>query len=200
MEVISQMVMVPVSEIKPYHRNARNNEETVKKLVELIPRVGFNVPLLLDRNNVIVKGHTRWTAAIRLGMKELPCVYSDADEETLKLDRIADNKVAEFSTWNMEMLMSELTSINTDYDLSSLNLKFDLPSFDVVPPTPTREAVAAEAVRPGDIPPAAGENREPVKDEPFITAEDVKKTVSFNPKEYVEVVCDKCGHHLFFKR
>ena len=199
MEIVSQIVMVPVTAIKPYHRNARNNEETVKKLVELIPRVGFNVPLLLDRNNVIVKGHTRWTAAIRLGMPEVPCVYSDADEETHKLDRIADNKVSEFTTWNMEMLMSELTSINTDYDLSSLNLKFDLPSFDVVP-TPAA-TTRAEALRPGDLPPA-GESAAPAPaaGEPFITAEDVRKTVSVNPKDYVEVVCDKCGHHLFFKK
>lgn len=193
--------MVPVTEIKPYHRNARNNEETVKKLVELIPRVGFNVPLLLDRNNVIVKGHTRWTAAIRLGMAELPCVYTDADEETNKLDRIADNKVTEFTTWNMEMLMSELTSINTDFDLSTLNLKFDLPSFDVAPAPADGAPARAEALRPGDLPPA-GDGAAPAAeaDEPFITAEDVRKTVSVNPKDYVEVVCDKCGHHLFFKK
>src|SRR5438309_6277653 len=95
--VVSQMAMVQTSQIRPYHRNARKNDATVEKLVELIPKVGFNVPLVLDRQNVIVKGHTRWKAAIRLGLEQLPCVYTDADPESIKLDRLADNRVQEFS-------------------------------------------------------------------------------------------------------
>jgi len=59
MEMISEIVLVPIKEIKPYHRNVRINAKTIDKLIEIIPKVGFNVPLVLDKHNVIVKGHSR---------------------------------------------------------------------------------------------------------------------------------------------
>jgi hypothetical protein len=139
MEVVSEIVMLPVTAVKPYHRNVRHNRDTVDKLCELIPKVGFNVPLVIDRNNVIVKGHTRWAAAIRLGMEAVPCVYSDADEETLKLDRIADNKVQEFSKWDTEALLSELTSISLDFDFSILDLNIEIPAIPEWTPPKTAE-------------------------------------------------------------
>src|SRR5215469_1431770 len=86
----------------------------------------------LDHHNKIVKGHSRWQAALRLGMTELPCLYTDADPETIKLDRLADNRMQEFSLWDEDLLASELASLNLGdgFDLSSLNFKIDLPSFD----------------------------------------------------------------------
>ena len=124
-EIADQLVMVATRDIKPYHRNPRNNDATVDKLVELIPKVGFNVPLVLDRQNVIVKGHSRWRAAVRLKMPALPCLYTDADPETIKLDRLADNRVQEFSTWDKELLGGELASLNLDF-------AFDLGTLDFV--------------------------------------------------------------------
>lgn len=97
MEIVNQIVMKKISEVKPYVRNPRKNDKTVNLLVEIIPKVGFNVPLVIDRNGIIVKGHARYAAAIRLGMEEIPCVVTDADEETIKLDRLADNRISEFS-------------------------------------------------------------------------------------------------------
>ena len=108
MEIVNQIVMKKISEVKPYVRNPRNNDKTVNLLVEIIPKVGFNVPLVIDRNSIIVKGHARYAAAIRLGMEEIPCVVTDADEETIKLDRLADNRISEFSEW----INDELTSIS----------------------------------------------------------------------------------------
>ena len=77
MEIVNQIVMKKISEVKPYVRNPRKNDKTVNLLVEIIPKVGFNVPLVIDRNSIIVKGHARYAAAIRLGMEEIPCVVTD---------------------------------------------------------------------------------------------------------------------------
>jgi hypothetical protein len=61
-------------------------------------------------------------------MKELPYVYTDNDDETDKLDRIADNKVQEFSLWDTELLSSELAGLNLsfEFDLGILDLKLDM--------------------------------------------------------------------------
>lgn len=180
--IVNTMQMVPIRQIKPYQRNPRKNDETVDKLVELIPRVGFNVPLVLDRNNVIVKGHSRWRAAIRLRMDQLPCVYSDADEETIRLDRLADNRVQEFSSWDDELLQAELGALNLsfDFDLASLNFSIGAPAVED-PPLPNG----------GD---------ELTQDGPFITEEDVNATVPLKDTEYLEVVCNHCGNKLYVKR
>ena len=65
-KIENQIVMKKVNEIKPYIRNPRKNDRTVELLCKIIPKVGFNVPLVIDKNGIIVKGHARFTAAIRL--------------------------------------------------------------------------------------------------------------------------------------
>ena len=197
MEIVNNIVMLPISDIKPYHKNVRRNDLTIEKLVQLIPKVGFNVPLVLDKNNVIVKGHTRWTAAIRLGIQSVPVVYTNADEETIKLDRIADNKVQEFSLWDTEALLSEVSSFNVDFDLSILDLKFELPSLPVPEFAPGEHPV--HNVERDNTPnnDAGGFTETPQNGEEFITESDVEKTVARNVNDYLEVVCDKCGNRMF---
>lgn len=89
-----------LTDIKPYWKNPRINDDTINALVEVIPIIGFNQPIVIDKNNVIVKGHARYTAAMRLKMDKIPCIVSENTEEINKLDRIADNKVFELSTWD----------------------------------------------------------------------------------------------------
>ena len=125
MEIVNKIENKKISEIKPYIRNARNNEKTIELLCKIIPQVGFNVPIVIDENGIIVKGHARYVAAIRLGMTEVPCVVTHASPEDVKLDRIADNVVSEFSEWLTEDLLSELKNMDFDFDMSELNL----PSF-----------------------------------------------------------------------
>ena len=120
--VSDEIIMKPISEVKPYVRNPRKNDKTVKLLVDIIPKVGFNVPLVIDKNGIIVKGHARYAAAIQLGMTEIPCVVTDADEEAIKLDRIADNKISEFSEWVTDELLHEVDMLNIDFDLEELGL------------------------------------------------------------------------------
>ena len=133
MEIVNQIVMKKISEVKPYVRNPRKNDKTANLLVEIIPKVGFNVPLVIDRNGIIVKGHARYAAAIRLGMEEIPCVVTDADEETIKLDRLADNRISEFSEWINDELLHEIDMLNLDFDFDLESLGFPAPSDDLTP-------------------------------------------------------------------
>jgi len=119
-----KIIQIPIQKIKPYHRNVRHNDKTVDKLVEIIPKVGFNVPLVIDKNNIIVKGHSRWRAAIILGLEELPCIISDKSDDLNNLDRLTDNKIQEFSTWDDDLLRTEIAALNLDIDLGKFG--FDL--------------------------------------------------------------------------
>lgn len=103
-----KIIMKPVNEIIPYWRNPRRNDKTVEELVKTIPVSGFNVPIVVDKNGVVVKGHARLKAAKRLGMEKVPVVVSDASEDVIKADRIADNKIQELSSWDFGKLNIEL--------------------------------------------------------------------------------------------
>ena len=206
MEIINEIVMVETKKIKPYHRNPRKNDKTINLLVEIIPRVGFNVPLVLDKNNIIVKGHSRWSAAIKLGLEEIPCVYSNADAETIKLDRLADNKVQEFSLWDMDLLRNELASINLDFDLGDLGFNLTIPVFDVFEDA---EYDNTEYTEPEYFTEENGNRfyvsandsvdvlKHTSEQQPYITQSDIDKTIKYNTNDYNKCVCSECGNVMF---
>lgn len=209
--VVSRLVMVETRKIRPYHRNPRKNDTTVQKLVELIPKTGFNVPLVLDRQNVIVKGHTRWKAAIRLGMREIPCVYSEADEETIRLDRLADNRVQEFSRWDKEALGRELGALDLEalggigaaLDFSVLVPELRLPGMAAAETAPdvSRETSAADTdSSAGDPWPLAGDPGD--GDAQVDAAPSPEPEGAPPPKldDYAEAMCPNCGHIQFVLR
>ena len=104
-------------DIKPYEKNPRKNDEAVKYVAESIKEFGFKVPIVIDDNNIIVAGHTRWKAAKKLGISECPCIVaSDLTDEQIKAFRLADNKVAEKAEWDFDLLAIELDDI-VDLDM-----------------------------------------------------------------------------------
>ena len=106
---------VDIDSIKPYENNPRHNEEAIPYVMNSIKEFGFKVPIILDKNNTIIAGHTRLESAKRLGMKEVPCLYaSDLTEEQVKAFRLADNKVSEKAEWNFELLQEELEDLDID--------------------------------------------------------------------------------------
>ena len=112
-----------IDEIIPYINNPRHNKEAVDLVAASISEFGFKNPIILDSKNVIIAGHTRFAAAKKLGLKEVPCIMADdLTEQQIKAFRLADNKVAEAATWDMDLLKIELDGI-TDIDMS--NLGFD---------------------------------------------------------------------------
>ena len=176
MMVEDEIVMKRINEIRPYIRNPRKNEKTVELLCDLIPKVGFNVPIVIDKKGVIVKGHARFSAAIRLGMTEVPCIISHADPEAIKADRITDNKISEFSEWMNDKALEEVTSINSDVDFSALGF-----------PVVKYEETPSDAIN------------KPV--EPVYEKKGTGGSVSVPPqqahKKYYKCVCLHCGHVQF---
>lgn len=110
--------IISVSEVKPYEQNPRNNAEAVKYVARSIEAYGFKQPIVVDKDNVIIAGHTRWLAAKSIGMKDIPAIIADdLSEEEVKQYRLVDNKVAELSTWDFGLLEEELADIDIDMSL-----------------------------------------------------------------------------------
>ena len=113
-----------IAEVKPYEKNPRKNDQSVDKVANSIKEFGFKVPIVVDKNNIIVCGHTRYKAAKKLGLSVVPCVVADdLTEEQIKAYRLADNKVGEDSLWDMDLLGEELDGI---FDIDMSDFGFDL--------------------------------------------------------------------------
>lgn len=116
-----EVVMMPIEELVPYENNPRKNDEAVSKVAESIREFGFKVPIIVDKDNVIVAGHTRLKAAQELGLETVPVIKADdLTEEQVRAFRLADNKTAEFAEWDLEKLREELNGI--EMDLSEFGL------------------------------------------------------------------------------
>lgn len=123
-----QIEELELSDIKPYEKNPRKNDEAVKYVAESIKQFGFKVPIVIDKNNVIVCGHTRYSAAKKLKLKRVPCIMADdLTDEQIKAYRLADNKTGEFAEWDLDLLNLELEDLNfTDIDMSDFGFDLDL--------------------------------------------------------------------------
>ena len=116
-----------LEEIKPYEKNPRNNDNAVDAVAASISEFGFKVPIIIDKDNIIVAGHTRYKAAKKLGLKTVPCIKADdLTDEQVKAFRLADNKVAEQAEWDFDLLNEELETITMDME----QFGFDLPEDD----------------------------------------------------------------------
>ena len=116
-----QIIYKRIEEIKPYENNPRINDEAVEYVANSIKEFGFRNPIILDKNNVIICGHTRLLASKELKLKEVPCIIADdLTDEQVKALRLADNKVAEKSMWDYSKLDEELEDI----------LNIDMSKFD----------------------------------------------------------------------
>ena len=126
-EAARNILVLPISEVRPYEKNPRKNEKAVKYVKESIRQFGFKVPIVIDSNRVIVCGHTRLLAAKSLGMTEVPCIMADdLTDEQVKAFRLADNKVGEFAEWDLDLLGDELDAIADASDIDMGDFGFDL--------------------------------------------------------------------------
>ena len=112
-----------LKELKPYLNNPRHNSKAVPAVKESILKFGFKVPLVIDKNNVIVCGHTRFYASKEIGLETVPCIIADdLTEEQINAFRLVDNRTSEFADWDFEKLAEELSEL-ADFDLEEF--KFD---------------------------------------------------------------------------
>lgn len=124
-----------IKDVKPYENNPRDNEDAVEPTANSIKELGWQgSPIVLDRHNVIVCGHTRYKAAKKLGMQEVPTVYAKHPDGTwltddeIKALRLADNKTGELADWDFAKLNDELSDI---VDLDMTDFGFDDEDLDL---------------------------------------------------------------------
>lgn len=143
-----QLITVKLSEIKPYDNNPRKNDGAVSAVKKSIEQCEYIAPIILDEDNVILAGHTRYKALKELGYTEVECVIkSGLTAEQKRKYRLLDNKTAEIADWDFDMLKSELA----DLDFGDLELDWDLP---------IEEEVSAEITE--DDVPEIDEESEPI--------------------------------------
>lgn len=125
-----EIVMRKTEGLQAYKNNPRDNENAVEVVAESIKEFGFKVPIIIDGAGVIVAGHTRQKAALRLGIKEVPCIVADdLTPEQIKAFRLADNKTAEFAEWDFDLLEKELSEL-TAFDVDMSAFGFDESIFE----------------------------------------------------------------------
>lgn len=154
--------LLPTNQLKPYDNNPRHNDGAVDAVANSIREFGFRQPIVVDRDGVIVVGHTRWKAAIKLGLTEVPVhVASELTPEQARAYRLADNRTAELAEWDKDALRVEIGELQaleidpallgwTPEDLVALGMSTATPvgltGEDEVPEPPD-----AATTRPGDL-------------------------------------------------
>jgi DNA modification methylase len=116
-----------IERVKPYPNNPRLNDDAVEGVAASIREFGFRQPIVVDTEGVIVVGHTRYKAALKLGLEKVPVhVATDLTPEQIRAYRIADNKSAELSDWDYDLLPIELGELKAcDFDLGLLGFDQD---------------------------------------------------------------------------
>lgn len=113
-----EIIIKGIDEIRPYENNPRVNDGAVGAVAESIREFGFQQPIVVDRDNVIIAGHTRYKAAKKLGLAEVPVVVAgNLTDEQVRAYRLADNKTGELAEWDFSALEEELDGIG-ELDMS----------------------------------------------------------------------------------
>lgn len=143
----------PIKSIRPYEKNPRRNDEAVDAVAASIREFGWQQPIVVDKDGVIIAGHTRYKAAKKLKCDTVPVVVADdLTEDQVKAYRLADNKTGELAEWDTALLGEELAEL-ADFDMSQFG-------FDTILQEEVREAEEDDyevnppeepKAKPGDI-------------------------------------------------
>lgn len=122
------VINLKIEQIKPYENNPRHNEKAIQYVANSITEYGFRQPITVDERYVIITGHTRYEAAIYLGLTQIPCVIAkDLSPEQVKAYRLVDNKANELAIWDTELLQREIEELaNLEIDMSLFDFGEDL--------------------------------------------------------------------------
>lgn len=116
-----KIVQTRITDIKPYEKNPRKNDKAVDKVAKSIEQYGFQQPIVVDKDMVIIVGHTRYKAAKKLGLADVPVVIADTlTDKEAQAYRIADNKTGEYADWDMDVLVEEIKDMYVDLSISNI--------------------------------------------------------------------------------
>lgn len=108
-----------LGDIYPYYNNPRNNADAVQPVIESFKKFGFIKPIMVDKDHIIICGHTRYIAAFQCGCEYVPVIVSDMPEEQAKRFRILDNKIAEKSGFDENELIEELKKMEAPEEMQA---------------------------------------------------------------------------------
>lgn len=169
---------LPLAAIKPYWRNPRINENSVTAVQQSIKDYGFNVPLVVDKELVILAGHTRYKALQLMNVETVPCVVVDLPPQKAKEFRIADNKTSDLGGWDFPKLILELKEIA---DLPAMQTYFpDLNVQEVVESLPN---TVIQDVKDVDVQRTAE-----------LLASDYTTRNKEEMKGFIPFICPDCGY------
>lgn len=166
---------VSIDFVKPYVNNPRLNTEAVEAVKASILKYGYRQPILVDKKGVIIVGHTRYEAIKQLGWTEIYVVISDMDDLTAAKYRLADNKVREKTSWDMDKLTQEFRETGGD----ALTEFFKGWNFDSL----LREDVGIGS-------------RDVTDKDVTSKSKQLENSLDAFENKYEEVICPKCGKKL----
>ena len=117
--------MVHPDSLVPYKQNPRKvGEEAISALADSIKNYGFRQPIVVDAKNIVVAGHTRLLAAIKLNLKSVPVTRADdLSPEKIRQYRLVDNRLAELTGWDMHKLADEIREIDNSVDIPGFDAR-----------------------------------------------------------------------------
>ena len=126
-EPLGELKAVSINDVKPYENNPRKNKKGVEAVANSLREFGWQQPIVVDADMTIIAGHTRMLAAKKLKLKTVPVVIAKGlSEEKVKAYRLADNKTGELTSWDDDLLRSELDEImNVDMSEFGFNIEAD---------------------------------------------------------------------------
>ncbi len=141
-----------LADIRPYEQNPRFNDDAVDAVAKSIKEFGWQQPIVVDQEHVIIVGHTRLKAAEKLGLTEAPVLVADnLTPEQIQAYRIADNKTGEIAEWNYDLLPVEIKELQgANFDLSLLG--FDTDELDRLLNGTSADEVADGETEPDAVP------------------------------------------------
>jgi len=146
-----EIILKKITDLIPYHNNPRINDPAVDMVASSINEFGFKVPVVIDKDNVVVAGHTRLKAAEKLGLKEIPCIIADdLTDAQIKAFRIADNKTAELAEWDWAKLDIEIQ------ELEEMDFNMDFLEFEDVNYSPENKEKEVSELRTENECPSCG--------------------------------------------
>lgn len=136
-----EIITVPINTIKPYWRNPRKNQDAIDKIAASIEQYGYQRPITVDQDHVIITGHTRYAALRQLGVEEVEIIVLD-HLTTKKANefRIVDNKTGEYSDWSWDKLEDEFKDLNKE-NVSEFFEAFELDALTTTPAEPVMPSV-----------------------------------------------------------
>lgn len=196
----AKIVELAIEKVQP-HDTSHKTDAAIEMITESLKEYGFQQPIVIDKNNVIIAGNALYRAALALGIKKVPCIVADhlSDEEVAQY-RIADNKTSEFAKWNEKKLRQELSYLESP---QSLQYCFDNSILDMLgmneKPKATPKLAQADPTK--QQPKKKAEPTAAEKDKQFKEKlKQVDQDLAVKAPEYIEYTCSNCGKLVKIKR